>query len=62
MCAPQAGELEGLTAGNKAEKAPAPAHLARMEQHMRERKLQAATLMERLARVDDQVLDGDLGV
>ena len=56
MYTPQAGELEGLTAASKAESVPVPAHLARMEQHMRERKLQAATLTERLARVDDQVL------
>jgi hypothetical protein len=55
ISAPQASELEGLTAASKAERAPAPAHLARMEQHMRERKLQAATLTERLARVEDQV-------
>lgn len=48
----QAKELAGLT---KAANLPAAARLARMEKHMREHKLRAATLTERLARVDDGV-------
>ena len=53
----QAGELASLTQATRPG-APA-ARLARMEQHMRERKLRAATLTERLARVDDDhVRDG----
>jgi hypothetical protein len=51
----QAEELEGLAASGK-QAEPAAAHLAGIERHMRERKLQAATLTERLARVGDQVL------
>jgi hypothetical protein len=51
----QAEELEALAASRQ-QSEPAAAHLARIERHMRERKLQAATLTERLARVGDQVL------
>lgn len=51
----QAEELEGLNKAT-AEGGAAAARLARMERHMRERKLQAATLTERLAHAGDQVL------
>lgn len=48
-----AEELEGLNKAT-AKGGTAAARLARMERHMRERKLQAATLTERLARAGDQ--------